>query len=120
MALPRFLGFLVVIGCSDFNAAASLQGAASLDCALNGVKLTDGSCKCDPAWEGSQCERFAFVPGTDETDINSPWAAVDLETSTWGMGTLQKPIDGKQHMFGMELTGSCGIGAWQTNSQVRV
>ena len=27
-------------------------------------------------------------------------------------------LGGRQHMFGVELTGSCGIGAWQTNSQV--
>ena len=93
-------------------------GAASLDCALNGVLEADGTCTCDPAWEGGQCERLAFVPTTDEHDLNSPWAAPDLATSTWGMGTLQRPLGGRQHMFGVELTGSCGIGAWQTNSQV--
>ena len=101
-------------------APASQHGApASLDCALNGVKAADGSCTCDPAWEGAQCERFAFVSTSDDADLNSPWASTDLETSTWGMGTLQRPLDGgQQHMFGVELTGSCGIGAWQTNSQV--
>lgn len=101
-------------------AGPSQHGApASLDCALNGVKAADGSCTCDPAWEGAQCERFAFVSTSDDADLNSPWASTDLETSTWGMGTLQRPLDGgQQHMFGVELTGSCGIGAWQTNSQV--
>ena len=68
-------------------------------------QAADGKCECDAQWEGDQCERFSFVPTSDDADVNSPWAAHDLETSTWGMGTLQRPIDGKQHMYGMELTG---------------
>ena len=68
--VARLLGFLVVTGVSAIYVAASLQGAASLDCALNGIKLNDGSCKCDPAWEGSQCERLAFVPGTRPSFIH--------------------------------------------------
>lgn len=107
----NFVGLLVV------NSVSS-SPAASLDCALNGIKAADGRCACDPAWEGAQCERFSFVPTSDEADLNSPWAANDLQTSTWGMGTLQRPVAGRQHMFGMELTGSCGVGAWQTNSRV--
>ena len=89
---------------------------SDLDCALNGVCTTAGRCACDAAWEGEQCERFAFVPGPVDADVNSPWATPDLQTSTWGLGTLQRPVDGEQHLFGTELTGSCGIGAWQTNS----
>ena len=55
------------------------QATYSLDCSLNGVKAADGSCRCDPQWEGGQCERLAFVPGTHEADVNSPWAEKDLE-----------------------------------------
>ena len=52
-------------------AGPSQHGApASLDCALNGVKAADGSCTCDPAWEGAQCERFAFVSTSDDADLN--------------------------------------------------
>jgi hypothetical protein len=101
-------------------AAAGVPRAAAacrsdLDCALNGVCLAS-RCRCDPQWEGEQCERFAFVPSPAAADVNSPWATPDLQISTWGLGTLQRPIDGQHHMFGTELTGSCGIGAWQTNS----
>ena len=59
-----------------------------LDCALNGA-CTAGACQCDPAFEGAQCERFAFTPGPSAADINSPWAVPDLQTSTWGLGILQ-------------------------------
>lgn len=97
------------------GSAADSRCKSDLDCALNGV-CTTGRCVCDAAWEGQQCERFAFLPGPVDADVNSPWATPDLETSTWGLGTLQRPVDGEQHMFGTELTGSCGIGAWQTNS----
>ena len=49
------LGLVVISVCS--SPAAS---AASLDCALNGIKAADGRCACDPAWEGAQCEYNNF------------------------------------------------------------
>lgn len=89
-----------------------------LDCSLTG-QCNSGACHCDAAWEGEQCERLAFVPAGNETDVNSPWALHDLQVSTWGMGTAQRALgDGAQHMWGTELTGGCGITSWQSNSQV--
>jgi hypothetical protein len=60
---------------------------------------------------------MSFIPASHEADVNSPYAAHDLEVSTWGMGTLQHSLDGEYHLWGSEFTGSCGVGAWQTNSQ---
>ena len=88
----------------------------SLSCSLNGVSTSTG-CKCDPQWEGLQCQRLAFAPGSHEADINSPWAAEDMQVSTWGMGTLQRPINGEQHVWGSEFTGSCGVSTYWQNSQ---
>jgi len=89
----------------------SASTEASLGCALNGVKAADGSCTCDAAWEGAQCERFAFVPTSDEADLNSPWAAKDLETSTWGMGTLQRPLGAKGATAGAAATDAAAAAA---------
>jgi hypothetical protein len=99
--LPQLL---LLAACSRTMAAAC---TGNLDCALNGVCSSAGQCECDAQWEGEQCERFAFVPGPSAADLNSPWAKPDLKTSTWGMGTLQRPVDGVQHMFGTELTVRC-------------
>jgi hypothetical protein len=51
---------------------------------------------------------MSFVPASHEADVNSPYAAHDLEVSTWGMGTLQHSLDGEYHLWGSEFTGSWG------------
>jgi hypothetical protein len=41
--------------------SVSSSPAASLDCALNGIKAADaadGRGACEPAWKDAQCERF--------------------------------------------------------------
>ena len=74
-----------------------------LDCSLTG-QCNSGACHCDAACEGEQCERLAFVPAGNGTDVNSPWALHDLQVSTWGMGTAQRALgDGAQHIWGTKL-----------------
>ena len=42
----------------------------------------------------------------------------DANTSSWGGSILQDETTGLWHMFAAEMQGGCGIGSWQTNSQV--
>ena len=43
----------------------------------------------------------------------------DANTSSWGGSILLDETTGLWHMFAAEMQGDCGIGSWQTNSQVR-
>lgn len=78
---------------------------------LNG-KCSAGKCACDPAWEGLQCERFATLPVPSGSDLK------EARTSTWGVGTLAGRLDGEYHLYASEFVGSCGVTAWQSNSQI--
>lgn len=78
---------------------------------LNG-KCSAGKCACDPAWEGLQCERFATLPVPSGSDLK------EARTSTWGVGTLSGRLDGEYHLYASEFVGSCGVTAWQSNSQI--
>ena len=78
-------------------------------CRLNGVCIA-GACECEPAWEGKQCERFAFLPTPTGSDIR------EAGVSTWGGGFLQKKIGGEHHAFVAEFVGGCGVASWRTNS----
>ena len=79
---------------------------------LNG-KCSAGKCACDPAWEGLQCERFATLPvPASGGDLKEPL------TSTWGVGTLAGRLGGEYHLYASEFVGSCGVTAWQSNSQI--
>ena len=59
-----------------------------LDCSLNGVCVA-GTCQCDAAWEGEQCERFATLPASPTADVK------EAATSTWGTGTLAGQLEGE-------------------------
>ena len=82
-----------------------------LDCSLNGVCVA-GTCQCDAAWEGEECERFATLPASPTADVK------EAATSTWGTGTLAGQLEGEYHLYASEFVGSCGVTAWQTNSQI--
>jgi hypothetical protein len=81
---------------------------SDLDCSLNGDCLPSGECDCDPAWEGTQCERFAQLPTPSHSDIK------ETNVTTWGGGPLQRKVNGSFHMYVAEMVGSCGITTWQT------
>ena len=94
-------------------AATAAQACTSdLDCSLNGVCSGSGGCVCDVAWEGAQCERFATLPVPPGGDLK------EALNSTWGVGTLAGRVDGEYHLYASEFVGSCGVTAWQTNSQI--
>jgi hypothetical protein len=87
------------------------------DCAYNGA-CTNGKCVCAPQFMGDKCDRFNFEPldpskGTGYQTIDKTGDQV----SSWG-GSVLLADDGKFHMWAAEMSGSVGIKAWITNSQV--
>ena len=111
MAAPKLLRGLLrraMLPAAVFLVRAAAGCQSELDCSLNG-DCVDALCRCDPAWEGDQCERFATLPTPPGMDIK------EENITTWGGQAVQH--GGEFHMFASEYVGNCGITAWLTNSQ---
>ena len=93
------------------------QCTTMADCAYNGI-CKDGTCVCKPQFKGDQCDQFNFVPldpthGTGLRTVDHTGSQV----SSWG-GSVLLAEDGQYHMWAAEMSGSVGIKAWITNSQI--
>jgi len=93
------------------------QCTTMADCAYNGI-CKHGTCVCKPQFKGGQCDRFNLVPldptrGTGLRTLDHTGSQV----SSWG-GSVLLAEDGQYHMWAAEMSGSVGIKAWITNSQI--
>jgi hypothetical protein len=100
--------------------------ASPADCNYNGVceGAADAAagaraCKCAPQFAGASCEKFAFAPLdlSKGTGLRTVDPTTGQQVSSWG-GSVHLAADGLYHMWAAEMTGSVGIKAWITNSQV--
>ena len=117
---PAFAGACSCVADAEWFPAPA-DGAASSrllwpcessdDCAHNGECGFDGACACDVGWTGPYCERLD-LDDVDESALG--YRASDA--SSWGMPVLY--AGGRFHGWASEIAGSCGINAWETNSQI--
>ena len=82
-----------------------------LDCQLNGVCASNGTCACDPQWRGDRCQMLNLLPAR-------PDAGLQLHgQSSWG-GSIIRDAAGLYHMFASVMANACGLGGWLPNSQI--
>ena len=88
------------------------------DCSLNGIcDASSGACACDAPWGGAQCERLRFRPApVSACGKACAYHADGSGNTSWGGAVL--PVGSGFVMAAAEMEGSCGLGQWQTNSQV--
>ena len=67
--------------------AATADCTDNLDCSLNGV-CSGGSCRCDAAWHGANCEYMALAPTNAAHDFKEPGM------TTWGGSIVNIPQSG--------------------------
>ena len=81
------------------------------DCNLNGL-CESGTCHCVPEWSGPDCGVLNLDPARP-----SPHSGYDEpHTSSWGGSIVHD--GGMYHMFVSRINGSCGLQAWQQNSEI--
>lgn len=108
--------FLTVI----LTAAIAVLGDAlictsDLDCNLNGIcSSKTGNCSCVKEWTGETCGVLNLQPA--RLPPNSGYH--ESNTSTWGGSIVADPKGKKYHMFVSRFTNSCGLNAWQQNSEI--
>ena len=58
-----------------------------LDCQLNGICASNGTCACDPQWKGDRCQMFNLLPAR-------PDAGLQLQgQSSWGGSIIRDTAD---------------------------
>jgi hypothetical protein len=123
-AVKMVVAAIVLVGPAIVATTASCTN--DMDCSLNGV-CTSGSCHCDPAWNGSACDRLATLPtdraqpvaayGGDSQPQPESQGARTPNVSSWG-GNILRGDDGRYHLWVSEFVNDCGLAAWRTNSQI--
>eukprot|EP01043_Picozoa_sp_COSAG02_P000668 COSAG02_NODE_13_length_57813_cov_14.298276_2_plen_352_part_00 len=107
---PILLVQLLVIGVTGVELDAA-EGVTQLHCSLNG-ELVDGKCRCDPQWEGDDCQLLKLLPA----DPHAGLQAVG-NFSSWG-GSVESDAAGTWHMYVAVMAHGCGLNAWRPNSQI--
>lgn len=87
------------------------------DCSMNGECDSSGVCRCTAAWTGSACDALNLVPSPKTLGYHAVDAASRNKTASWG-GSIVYDDDGSAHMYAAEITGSCGMNVWLSNSRV--
>ena len=113
------------------------------DCNLNGVCGANGTCACDPQWDGADCGALRLLPAPKDGGT-ATWFATRNGSSQWVSGgpvpKLLRPLrspppavawalssqggnpfrsfDGRYHVFVVEMTKSCAIVDYTTNSRI--
>ena len=113
------------------------------DCNLNGVCGANGTCACDPQWDGADCGALRLLPAPKDGGT-ATWFATRNGSSQWVSGgpvpkqlrPLRSPppavawalssqggnpfrsFDGRYHVFVVEMTKSCAIVDYTTNSRI--
>eukprot|EP01063_Lacrimia_lanifica_P000402 TRINITY_DN101_c0_g1_i1.p1 TRINITY_DN101_c0_g1~~TRINITY_DN101_c0_g1_i1.p1 ORF type:complete len:382 (+),score=129.96 TRINITY_DN101_c0_g1_i1:60-1205(+) len=99
------------------SAAAALAAGCTtdLDCSLNGV-CADNACVCDKGWTAEDCGAFDLGKTVKENGFFA------TNESSWGGTMLRSMIqpDGQSTMLASHMTEHCGLGAWNTNSEIGI
>lgn len=82
-----------------------------MGCSLLGI-CTAGTCKCDPGWVGPDCSRANLKP------LNLSLGYNNGTDSTWGGRPIKDPATGRWSMLVCQMTNSCPLDYWTTNSLV--
>lgn len=113
-ALQRTVTVLAVLGCCGATAASAVTCRTDFECSFNGV-CNAGSCVCSPAWTGAYCHELNLLPAANDTGLNQLHSEPPI--SNWGAAVLLGE-DGLYHMWASEIVNSCGVHAWNSNSQI--
>lgn len=85
-----------------------------IDCNLNGVCNSDGTCKCYTPWGGVTCGELQFRPLQAPAATNG-YPGASPNASTWGGNAIL--FGGLYHLFVAEMVNSCTLAQWGTNSR---
>jgi hypothetical protein len=108
LALFDLLVVPLLVGCCTAHA---LENQSELRCSLNG-DFVDGKCKCDPQWDGDDCQLLKLLPADPHAGLQAPG-----NFSSWG-GSVEKDAAGTYHMYVAVMAHGCGLNAWRPNSQI--
>ena len=104
-------------------ACAALGCVTDLDCQLNGLCTTVGTCACDAAWGGEDCGDLQLAPGSvaygclpEGLDAGAP---PRCDFTSWGGGPpVYDEATKKWVLFVSEMGGHCGLSVWQHMSTI--
>ena len=118
----------MILAAASFLAACAAVAAAptgvpgacttSEDCSLNGV-CNSGHCVCDAAWGGAHCTQLQLLPAPAPLNAAYPPASLLNTTTSWGGSVVKDSSNGRYHIFLAEMSNSCGMTTWTTNSLIR-
>ncbi|KAK3285503.1 hypothetical protein CYMTET_6900 [Cymbomonas tetramitiformis] len=86
-----------------------------IDCSLNGVCI-ENQCSCDPAWRGSKCQSFNFLPVRQGWGYR--WTEPPFNTSSWGSAVSYDKQSKNYYAWVTELSDHCGMNTWKTNTRI--
>jgi hypothetical protein len=87
-----------------------------LQCSLNGVCQSNGSCLCDTPWTGPSCAKLGFEPAPQGGmyGYGDPFV-----TTSWGGNAIYDNNTKLWQLFVTEIAGvGCGLHNWQGHSTV--
>eukprot|EP00039_Didymoeca_costata_P013901 m.217906 g.217906 ORF g.217906 m.217906 type:complete len:487 (-) comp15894_c1_seq1:75-1535(-) len=88
------------------------------DCSLNGICASNGSCVCDAEWFGPKCGQLNLIKPQTVTPAYPP-PEFYANTTSWGGSVVYENSTKQYHMFVAEMSNSCGMSTWSTNSIIR-
>eukprot|EP01084_Bolivina_argentea_P120475 213560_1 len=112
------LSLKIVICYIIINARAQQHECNDMsDCSYNGIcNKTTNTCICFPQWKNTHCTELNLIPGSKNLGLKS--IRNGSISSTWGGPILKDPTTNIYHMIAAEMTYSCGIQMWLSNSMI--
>jgi hypothetical protein len=105
---------------SFFSLAVTCTAGCSSDegCSLNGVCTTSGTCACVPEWTGDDCGVLNLEPARVRPNAGYDEGPLTDHVSSWGGSIVADPQGGLFHMWVSRMGGHCGLGQWQSDSEI--
>ena len=112
---------ILIICCLALGVVADPPRVPPPPCSLNGMKRSDGTCKCEKGWVGHNCGQLDLIPAAPLDKQVTSAAATTTNNSvawqTWGMSVVG-PINGVYHGYTTEIVNSCKLGLYGVASTV--
>ena len=98
----------------------SCSAGCSFDegCSLNGVCTASGTCSCVPEWTGDDCGVLNLEPARVRPNAGYDEGPLSDHVSSWGGSIVADPQGGLFHMWVSRMGGHCGLGQWQSDSEI--